>query len=117
MTVGCCPVRSWDCRLRVVSAFGLCADSTRARGLCSVSFPGLKGFLPQGFLHRASVTVGVVLSLASAFPLSRYARALVCSARCSQRLLAFIRFCFVSGSRARVVLRGARAVRRPHVYR
>jgi hypothetical protein len=94
VTVGCCPVRSWDCRLRVVSAFGLCADSTRARGLRSVSFPGLKGFLPQGFLHRASVTVGVVLLSASAFPLSRYARALVCLARCSQRFLALARFWF-----------------------
>ena len=36
-----------------------------------------KGFLSHVFSHRASVTVGVVLLSASAFPLSRYARALV----------------------------------------
>ena len=94
VTVGCCPVRSWDCRLRVVSAFGLCADSTRARGLCSVSFPGLKGFLPQGFLHRASVTVGVVLSLASAFPLSRYARALYVQTARAHAASVLVRFVF-----------------------
>ena len=48
VTVGCCPVRSRDCRLRVMSAFGLCVYITRARGLFSVSFYGPFGFLARG---------------------------------------------------------------------